>query len=107
MDWSMNKKTRNKKTRKPKKNKKPKISKAMLDLNRVKKPSDVLDIISDPKRTEQILELVRSSNELAETTKTVRSVNLVSWVNRVIPLLPPHIDEDEFRTDLIKLIKTK
>lgn len=69
------------------------------------KKKEMLKIIQDPEAMKRVFELINSSSNLFEKSKTVKAVTMLDWYERVIQILPEDLEQrDSFCNKLKELI---
>ena len=53
----------------------------------------MLKIIQDPEAMKRVFELINSSSNLFEKSKTVKAVTMLDWYERVIQILPEDMEQ--------------
>lgn len=69
------------------------------------KKKEMLKIVQNPDAMKAVLEMIKSSNELFDKSKTVKATTMLDWVERAINILPDNmVDKDGFCVELRKLV---
>lgn len=56
------------------------------------KKKEMLKIIQDPEAMKRVFELIDSSNNLFDKSRTVKAVSMIDWVERAIDILPDDLE---------------
>ena len=56
------------------------------------KKKEMLKIIQNPEAMKRVLELVNSSANLFDKSKTVKACSMIDWVERCIAILPENLE---------------
>jgi hypothetical protein len=57
------------------------------------KKKEMLKIVQDPEAMKRVMELINSSNNLFEKSKTVKATTMIDWVERAIAILPDDLEQ--------------
>jgi len=69
------------------------------------KKKEMLKIIQNPEAMKRVLELINSSSNLFEKSKTVKASSMIDWVERAISILPDDMEQrDSFCVKLRELV---
>ena len=69
------------------------------------KKKEMLKIVQDPEAMKRVMELINSSSNLFEKTKTIKAVSMIDWVERAISILPEDMEQrDSFCSKLRELV---
>lgn len=69
------------------------------------KKKEMLKIVQDPEAMKRVMELINSSNNLFEKSKTIKAVSMIDWVERAINILPDELEQrDSFCAKLRELV---
>jgi hypothetical protein len=69
------------------------------------KKKEMLKIIQDPEAMKRVFELIDSSNNLFDKSRTVKAVSMIDWVERAIDILPDDLElRDSFCDKLRELV---
>ena len=69
------------------------------------KKKEMLKIIQDPEAMKRVFELIDSSNNLFDKSRTVKAVSMIDWVERAIDILPDDLEQrDSFCDKLRELV---
>ena len=69
------------------------------------KKKEMLKIIQDPEAMKRVFELIDSSNNLFDKSRTVKAVSMIDWVERAIDILPEDMEQrDSFCDKLRELV---
>lgn len=69
------------------------------------KKKEMLKIVQDPEAMKRVMELINSSNNLFEKSKTIKAVSMIDWVERAINILPDEMEQrDSFCSKLRELV---
>ena len=66
------------------------------------KKKEMLKIIQDPEAMKRVMELINSSNNLFEKSKTVKATTMIDWVERAIAILPDDLEQRDSFCDKLK-----
>lgn len=66
------------------------------------KKKEMLKIIQDPEAMKRVFELINSSSNLFEKSKTVKAVTMLDWYERVIQILPEDMEQRDSFCDKLK-----
>lgn len=69
------------------------------------KKKEMLKIVQDPEAMKRVMELINSSNNLFEKSKTVKATTMIDWVERAIAILPDDLEQrDSFCAKLKEFV---
>lgn len=69
------------------------------------KKKEMLKIIQNPEAMKRVMELINSSSNLFDKSKTVKAISMLDWVERAIDILPEDMEQrDSFCVKLKELV---
>ena len=62
----------------------------------------MLKIIQNPEAMKRVMELINSSSNLFDKSKTVKAISMLDWVERAISILPDDMEQRDSFCDKLK-----
>ena len=62
----------------------------------------MLKIIQNPEAMKRVMELINSSSNLFDKSKTVKAISMLDWVERAIDILPEDMEQRDSFCDKLK-----
>ena len=66
------------------------------------KKKEMLKIIQNPEAMKRVLELIKSSSDLFDKSKTVKACSILDWYERAIQILPDDMEQRDSFCDKLK-----
>lgn len=66
------------------------------------KKKEMLKIIQNPEAMKRVMELINSSSNLFDKSKTVKAISMLDWVERAISILPDDMEQRDSFCDKLK-----
>jgi hypothetical protein len=66
------------------------------------KKKEMLKIIQNPEAMKRVMELINSSSNLFDKSKTVKAISMLDWVERAIDILPEDMEQRDSFCDKLK-----